>query len=133
MSKIIRETKVRDSRKLIRALMQKTGRPFVVYIYKILMSIFERNICATVTSECEPQVGFLSKSEQLQIAIFINFITNPQLLGKPFMISHQRSRHPLTFEYTHLIRTLLSLIFFFDHKLKSLFPLINANIPYPRK
>ena len=45
MSKIIRQKKVRDSIKLIRAFMRKMGRPFVVYIYKIMMSRYEHNMC----------------------------------------------------------------------------------------
>ena len=45
MSKIIRQKKVRDTRNLIRPLMQKMGRPFVVYIYKIMMSRYERIMC----------------------------------------------------------------------------------------
>ena len=45
MSKIIRQKKVRDTRNLIRPLMQKMGRPFVVYIYKIMVSRYERNMC----------------------------------------------------------------------------------------
>ena len=45
MNKIIRQKKVGDTIKLIRALMQKMGRPFVVYIYKIMMSRYEHNMC----------------------------------------------------------------------------------------